>query len=156
MKQNKLFWIVSFFGVGAAPKAQGTFGTLAAIPFWIALQNLELSTYLLFLVAFIFFAIFICDKYETLKGSHDSSEIVIDEVAGFWVTMAGLPSHWIWILAGFVLFRIFDIFKPGPIGMIDRKMKKGAGVVLDDIAAGLISNWILHIVYNALKEWGLW
>jgi phosphatidylglycerophosphatase A len=75
---------------------------------------------------------------------HDSQEIVIDEVLGFLITMVWLPLTWQALLIGFVLFRVLDIFKPFPISLLDRHVKGGVGVIVDDVAAGVIANVFLH------------
>ncbi len=81
--------------------------------------------------------------YQDETGDHDRSEIVIDEVAGFLITMALVPIHWKSIALGFILFRFLDILKPGPIGWLDKNLKGGAGVMADDIVAGIIGNIII-------------
>ena len=79
---------------------------------------------------------------------HDSKEIVIDEVAGFLITMTWLPMTWQSVVIGFILFRFFDIVKPPPIRQLDKKIQGGVGVMIDDIAAGIISNFILQILFT--------
>ncbi len=146
MKQNWMFWIVSVGGIGKLSRAPGTLGTVAALPIWFCLAQLSPNLYLTATAGLILLSIYICNLYEAGKGTHDSQEIVLDEVVGFLVTMAWLPVHWLWVCAGFILFRILDIWKPGPIGLVDRKVRGGAGVVLDDVAAGLVANIILHLI----------
>lgn len=90
-------------------------------------------------------AIFSAQLHESLHGGHDASEIVIDEVVGYLVAFALLPWHWSSIFGAFVLFRIFDIIKPFPISWLDRRVKGGLGVVVDDLAAGLVANIILQL-----------
>ena len=87
------------------------------------------------------------DAYQTAKGGgHDRQEIVIDEVAGFLITMAMIPLTWQTWVAGFLLFRFFDAVKPWPISVLDKKVKGGLGVVVDDVAAGLAANLILQVL----------
>lgn len=141
--------LVTFFATGFysgyIPGMPGTAGTLVCIPFFYLLSRyLSLSYYLLFTVCFILFAIWISGKAEAQTGKKDPPEIVIDEMAGFLVTMAACPPQWVYIAAGFVLFRVFDIFKPFPIGRINKKMTGGKGVVLDDIVAGVYANMVLQ------------
>jgi phosphatidylglycerophosphatase A len=126
------------------PFSPGTFGTLGAIPLAYALVQLGPVPYLVFTLVFIVFAIVVSQRFESFHVEHDLSEIVIDEVAGFLVAMAWLPSTWQYWLAGFLLFRFFDIVKPFPISYLDRKIKGGMGVVIDDVAAGLVVNVILQ------------
>ncbi|HEU0264698.1 MAG TPA: phosphatidylglycerophosphatase A [Geobacterales bacterium] len=136
----------SWFGTGYSPIASGTVGTLAAIPFYLPLSRLPLPLYLLTTVTFILFAIWVSDRAEMIYGGHDSSRIVIDEVAGFLVTMTALPLSLFSVIAGFFLFRFFDIVKPSPVRNIDRHMGGGRGVVLDDVAAGIYACIVLHVL----------
>jgi len=93
-------------------------------------------------------AIVICQLYEGKFGMHDGPEIVIDEVAGYMITLTWLPLTWqVWVLS-FFLFRALDILKPFPLSWIDRRVKGGAGVVADDVAAGVIANMALQALYT--------
>ena len=139
--------LATCFYLGKFPKAPGTLGTLFAIPIAYLFFQLGMTGYLVATVLFVLASIFISHAYESKSEVHDSKEIVIDEVAGYLITMALIPQSPLYIVLGFVLFRIFDIWKPGPIGYIDKKIKGGVGVVLDDVAAGLVSNIILQGVY---------
>jgi phosphatidylglycerophosphatase A len=100
--------------------------------------------YMIATLVFIVFAIFIAQAYEVMHGEHDPSRIVIDEVAGFLVAMTWVPFTWLYVLAAFALFRLLDIWKPGPIGVLDRRIKGGLGTVIDDVAAGLVVNVALQ------------
>jgi phosphatidylglycerophosphatase A len=150
MKKAKDFAVkvlASGFGLGFLPKAPGTFGTLLGIPFAYFLHYRGAFPYMLVTVLFSFFAVIISEMAGPLFGEPDSPKIVIDEVAGFLVTMTWLPMTWQSLLIGFILFRIFDAVKPGPIGYLDRKVKGGLGVVIDDLAAGIAANIILQFIY---------
>lgn len=140
--------LATFFYVGKIPKAPGTFGTLAAIPLWFVMTNLNPIFYMAVTFVIVILGIFISEAYERKLEIHDSKTIVIDEVAGFLITMVWLPVTWQSVVFGFLLFRFFDILKPGPIKLIDQKIKGGVGVMLDDVAAGIIASLILQIVYN--------
>lgn len=131
-------------GVGRLPRFPGTWGTVAALPLAFGLSYVDLLTAAVITFAVIVFSIAVCHFYEKDKADHDSSEIVIDEVAGFLVAALGLQGWW--LLVAFVLFRFFDIVKPPPISAIDQKVSGGFGVVLDDVAAGLITNALIHFV----------
>ena len=133
------------FGSGLAPKAPGTFGTLAAILPYLLLQNLGVSTYILVLVVGFLLGIYLCQSTADILQVHDHPAIVWDEFIGYWLTMVAAPKGWVWILLGFILFRIFDIWKPWPIKRIDNSVKGGLGIMLDDILAGLFSLLILQI-----------
>lgn len=121
---------------GYSPVAPGTAGTLGAIPLYLALSALPPAAYLAATLAVALLAVVAADRAGRYWGVADASPIVIDEVAGYLVTMALVPFSWTAALAGFVLFRAFDIAKPWPASAFDR-IKNGAGVVLDDLAAGV-------------------
>ncbi len=101
--------------------------------------------YFVTVVTFIFFAVWVASFAEIYFGQKDSQKIVIDEIAGYLVTMLFIPFQWKWALAGFLLFRLFDIWKPFPIRKLEHQLKGGWGVVMDDVAAGVYANVILHI-----------
>jgi len=142
--------LATWGGSGYSPFASGTAGTLAAIPFYIWLARLSLPLYLLTLTAFFFLACWISGKAEILFGEKDSGKIVIDEVVGYLVTMTAIPVDWRYMVAGFFLFRFFDIVKPPPANWFDRKLKNGYGVVLDDVAAGVYAWLCLFILARFL------
>lgn len=147
-KLKKIEWLAVFFGAGLAPKAPGTMGTLATIPLALLLMWLGPLYHMAFVIVLTPIAIWVSELYEQARGGHDHPEVVIDEVVGFLITMTWLPITWQSFLFGFVLFRVLDIFKPWPIGMMDKKIPGGIGVVVDDVAAGLIANVVLQYVYT--------
>ena len=134
------------FGSGLAPFAPGTFGTLAAIPLFLLMQPLSLPLYLLVTAFVCVVGIWICGKSSELLGVHDHSGIVWDEFAGYFVTMIAAPSGWLWIVIGFALFRFFDIWKPWPISVLDKKVHGGLGIMVDDILAGFFALSILQLI----------
>ena len=133
------------FGTGLAPVAPGTFGTLAAIPCYLLLAQLALPYYLVIILLGFAAGIFLCGYTSAALGVHDHSAIVWDEFVGFWITMIAVPVTWQWILAGFLLFRVFDIVKPWPVKVADAKMKGGFGIMFDDVLAGLYALACMHI-----------
>jgi phosphatidylglycerophosphatase A len=135
---------------GYAPVAPGTFGTLGAIPLWWALRGLPLWVYALTVAAFIALSSFAADSAARYWKVPDASPIVIDEVAGYLVTLALVPWSWSAALLGFVLFRVFDILKPWPASWFDRQ-KHALGVVMDDVAAGLWAALAFEAVSLALR-----
>jgi phosphatidylglycerophosphatase A len=135
---------------GYAPLAPGTVGTLGAIPLFWALRALPLGLYLLTTAAFIALAIFAAAAAGRYWKVVDASPIVIDEVAGYLVTMALVPWSWGTAIAGFLLFRIFDVLKPWPASAFDR-VKSGFGVVMDDVAAGVWAWLTLEFVRLGLR-----
>lgn len=134
------------FGSGLAPKAPGTFGTLLAVLLYIPLQSLPLLSYVLLLIAGFLLGIYLCQKTADALNVHDHPAIVWDEFIGYWLTMLFAPSGWEWILLGFVLFRLFDIWKPWPIKRIDAGLKGGLGIMLDDVLAGVYGLIVLQII----------
>lgn len=141
-----LHLIATFFGIGKVKIMPGTFGTLATIPLFIILSGLGPYFYMGFVVLLIPIGIIAADAFQKDHGGHDRQEIVVDEVIGYLITMTWLPMNWRSVLVGFILFRILDIWKPFPIGYLDKKIQGGLGVIADDVAAGLIANVALQIV----------
>ena len=135
----------SCFGVGLVPAAQGTFGTLAAMPLAAAIAQLSpvAGAYVLFF--FILMAIRVSARSAAALGNDDPGEVVIDEAAGLLVTLFLLPATMPNLWLGFVLFRLFDILKPYPIRRLE-KIGGGAGIVLDDLLAGIYANLCIRFV----------
>ena len=145
--------LVIFFSTGAytgyVPVAPGTAGAFLGLilgyflfaPIW---QHSPAAFLMLFLVMFVA-ACFAAGSAEKIFDAHDSSHIVLDEILGMIATMFLNPTGWIWLITGFVLFRIFDIIKPWPASRFDR-LRGGAGVMLDDLAAGIYANIVLQII----------
>lgn len=142
--------IATFFGAGYFPKAPGTAATLVALPLYLMLRRLPLPLYILSLVKLIILGVIAADAMERQWG-RDPSRVVIDEVCGMLVTLISRPRGLKEIALGAVLFRFFDILKPFPVGIIDKKVKGGIGVMADDVAAGAISALILEFVRR--KGW---
>ena len=134
------------FGSGLSPKAPGTMGTLAAIPLYLLLMNLPLTGYLLAVLLISAAGIWICGESSRRLGVHDHGGIVWDEFAGFLLTMTAAPQGWAWIVLGFALFRLFDIWKPWPVRVADRQLHGGLGIMLDDILAGIYAWLVLQAV----------
>jgi len=133
------------FGSGLAPVAPGTFGTLAALPLYLLMAPLHWSIYLSLTVTAFFLGIYLCERASHHLGVHDHGGIVWDEFVGLWITLFLVPNEWPWLLAGFLLFRFFDIVKPFPIKWLDKKVKGGFGIMIDDVIAGLFA-WIILMV----------
>ena len=143
--RNPIHFLAFGLGSGAAPKAPGTFGTLAAvIPFYFILQHLTNQQYLFMLIITSIVGIFLCHKTAKDLGVHDHSGIVWDEFVGYWITMWLAPTGWLYIVLGFALFRLFDILKPWPISWLDKNVGGGFGIMVDDILAGVMSLVILQ------------
>ncbi len=135
------------FGSGLAPKAPGTFGTLAAIPLYLLVAGFSPLYYGLLVILMSIAGIYICGKTANDVGVHDHPAIVWDEFVGFLITMFMVPLSWQSVVVGFILFRLFDIFKPWPISIADKKLAGGFGIMLDDILAGLAALAIMHLIF---------
>ncbi|WP_290697831.1 phosphatidylglycerophosphatase A [Amphritea sp.] len=144
--RNPVHFLAFGLGSGAAPWAPGTVGTLAAIPFFLLMQPLSLFWYGVILLVTSLIGIYLCGKTSDDMGVHDHGGIVWDEFVGYWLTMFAAPTGWLWIIIGFVLFRIFDIIKPWPISWADKKVAGGLGIMLDDILAGLMALGCLQFI----------
>ena len=127
------------FGSGLAPRAPGTFGTLVAVPVYLLCAQLPLVTYLSVVVAAFVLGVYLCGRTARALGVHDHPGIVWDEVVGYLLTMAWAPSGWLWVVLGFIFFRLFDILKPWPIRVLDRSVHGGLGIMIDDALAGVLA-----------------
>jgi phosphatidylglycerophosphatase A len=139
-------WPALGFGLGAARYAPGTCGTLLGIPLYLLIADWPLTGYLAAVLVLFIVGIALCGMTARALGVHDHSAIVFDEVVGFLVTMTLAPPGWFWMAAGFVLFRLFDIWKPWPIRRLDRGVHGGLGIMLDDVMAGLYALLVLQLV----------
>lgn len=148
--RNPVHLLAFGLGSGAAPKAPGTFGTLAAVPLYLLLQPLAHLPYLLLVLLLFLLGIWLCGRTSRDLGVHDHGGIVWDEWVGFLITMWMAPPGWQWLLAGFCLFRLFDIFKPWPIGWLDRRVSGGLGIMLDDVLAGIYSFILIRLAVYLL------
>ncbi len=145
INQFILFWATGF-GVGYSPVAPGTLGTLIAIPVYYFLSEIPSPLYEITLVGFFFLSVWISENAEIFFGKKDDQRIVIDEIMGFLIAMLWIPKTIRFVIIGFFLFRFFDILKPFPIRRLEKRLKGGLGVVLDDVAAGVYANIILHLI----------
>ena len=144
--KNPLHFLALGFGSGLAAKAPGTFGTLAAVPLYLLLAQLPLSWYLAVTLVCVLAGIYICDKAAKDMGVHDHGAIVWDEVTGLLITMIAAPAGLMWLIVGFVLFRLFDIIKPWPIRWLDAKVEGGFGIMIDDVLAGIFALVCLQVI----------
>lgn len=144
--QDPVYFIAFGFGSGLMPFAPGTWGTLAAIPVYLLLAGLPLSVYLLITFLAFLLGIWVSSKVSTELGAPDYSRIVWDEMVGYLVTMTMAPPGLIWMIIGFILFRIFDIWKPQPVRMVDEKVHGGLGIMLDDVFAAALAWLVLQLL----------
>ena len=146
------------FGSGLAPKAPGTCGTLAAVPFFFLLLLLPPWFYVFVLCLSAVIGIYICDSAATSLGVHDHPGIVWDEFVGLWVALLPLVFwgfQWHWLILGFALFRFFDVVKPWPISWADKYVHGGLGIMLDDVLAGIAAALCLLMIMQQMGGVGL-
>jgi phosphatidylglycerophosphatase A len=144
--RHPLDFLALGFGSGLVPRAPGTAGTVAAIPLYLVLQSLTWQVYLPRVAVLFLVGIPICAHTARRLGVHDHPGIVWDEIVGYLVTMAFAPPGWMWVLAGFVLFRFFDVLKPWPIRWFDRRVGGGFGIMVDDLLAGVAAAAVLQVM----------
>lgn len=144
--QNPLHFIAFGFGSGAMPFAPGTFGTLMAVPFYLVLSLLPPSIYLFLVVLITLASMWLCEVVSKEIHVHDHPGMCLDEIVGYLITMCYAPTGWPWMVLGFILFRIFDIWKPWPINYVDQNVGGGIGIILDDVLAGFASLIVLQII----------
>lgn len=142
---NPVHILASGFGSGLAPRAPGTFGTLAAIPIVLFAQLLTGWIYAGMTLLMFVAGIFICGRAARDWGAGDHPAIVWDEFVGLLVTMSLAPPGALWLLAGLILFRLFDIAKPWPVCSVDQRVHGGFGIMLDDVIAGIYAAAILYL-----------
>ena len=139
--------LATWFGCGLLRPAPGTWGSLAGVLLWFFLPNAH-TWILLILPLFIFLSWYVCSEASKDSDSDDHSSIVIDEVAGMLVALAFIPHTALAYFQAFVLFRLFDIWKPFPISWADKNLKGGFGILLDDLLAGLFAGVILCALFS--------
>ena len=146
---DRLFlFIATGAGSGYLPKAPGTWGTLVGLLLWWPLAGLSLAAYLAAVAVLFIVGVASAGAAEKILDRGDPGVVVIDEIVGVLIALAAVPLHPAAALAGFALFRLFDIAKPFPVGWVDRHLHGGLGIMLDDVAAGLYALLVLHL--------GLW
>ncbi len=149
--KNPIHLLALGFGAGCAPKMPGTIGTLVGMLFYLPMVfYLSRPVYIIVTIALFLLGIWICEVTEKNLGKHDHGGIVWDEIVGFLVTMIAVPPDWRFVLSGFLLFRLFDICKPWPIGWLESKFPGGLGIMVDDVLAGIYALIILQIIVYLL------
>jgi phosphatidylglycerophosphatase A len=153
-------WLACGFGSGLTPVAQGTFGSLAALLPWLLLRYLSMPFYLSMLVIGFAIGVWACDIAGRALGVDDHRSLVWDEFIGQWIALIPLLvpkllptrfSTWWWLPAGFVLFRLFDVWKPWPIRWMDRHLKGGRGVMVDDVVAGVFAAVVVALAMYFIR-----
>jgi phosphatidylglycerophosphatase A len=146
-RQAVLFFATGCW-IGKLPRAPGTFGSLLGLALCQLIAPLRLTGTIFFTLFFIAFSIWIAHEAEKIFARKDPGSIVIDEICGILITFLGIPFHLTMAIAGFILFRLLDITKPFPICYADKKLPGGAGIVADDVMAGLVANVVLRIAVH--------
>jgi phosphatidylglycerophosphatase A len=132
---------------GFLPLMPGTWGTFAAIPIVILVHRVDLVVQGIIALVFVAFGAWISGRAEILLEEHDPRSIVIDEMAGFLISLLWLPLNPLTLFLGFGLFRLFDVVKPPPISSVEKRMRGGWGVVIDDVLAGVFTNVTLRLLF---------
>ena len=147
---DPILFLAFGFGSGLAKKAPGSFGTLAAIPVYALFVQAGMPVYSALTVIVTVVGVWICGLAAEKLGDHDFGGIVWDEIAGYLITMWLAPFSGQSVIAGFILFRFFDILKPWPIKWLDRHVQGGLGIMIDDVLAGVFAGGVLLLVI----DWG--
>lgn len=145
LADKAVIFLATGFGIGYIPLMPGTFGTLPGLPLCFLLAQVHAAVALGAVVAIIVVAMWIAGKAEKSLGQKDPGKIVIDEIAGMTVAMAGLPFEVFTVIAGFAAFRLFDVLKPFPLRNFEKRFSGGIGVVMDDVGAGVYANFLVRL-----------
>lgn len=151
---NPVHFLALGFGSGLLKPAPGTWGTLAAIPIYLLVvcllreqsPTVNLAAYSTVVVLAFFLGVYLCGKTASDVGVHDHSAIVWDEIVGYLVTLWAVTPNLATLAVGFLLFRLFDILKPWPIRVLDKRVHHGFGIMIDDVLAGVFACVILHLL----------
>lgn len=134
-------------GAGYLPKAPGTWGSVVAVLLaWPIMQWTGMWGLAVAAAAVLLLGVKATEVFCTKTGTHDPGAVVVDEVAGQWITLLACPLDPLWFLTGFIAFRVFDIAKPPPARQIDRSMSTAWGVMLDDVVAGVYGALVIFII----------
>ena len=140
------------FGSGLAPKAPGTFGTLVGLPLFWLISDLSFYAQLSIIILLFLVGIYCCDKTGKALGVSDHGGIVWDEIVAIMLVLTITPMQWRWWLIAFLLFRLFDIWKPYPICYFDAKLKNGFGVMFDDLLAAIYAILVMKFILWPLSQ----
>jgi phosphatidylglycerophosphatase A len=133
-------------GSGLSRIVPGTCGTLAALPIWYLMSHLPLWAYCLVLVLSTLWGVHLCGYAARKLGVHDHGGIVWDEFVGMWISLLWIPVEPVTVLIAFICFRVFDMLKPWPISLADRKLGGGFGIMIDDVLAGFAALACTHAI----------
>jgi phosphatidylglycerophosphatase A len=144
--KNPIHFIATGFGSGLLPYAPGTWGSIIGILVYLLMTELTIIPYLILVLIFFIAGIYICGKTADDWDEHDHPAIVWDEIAAFPIVMFSIPLSWYSLLIGFILFRVFDVWKPGPLRWINDNLSGGIGIMLDDTLAAILSLIVLKLL----------
>lgn len=145
--RNPWHLLATGFGSGLFPVGPGTAGSIAAIPFWIVMAYLPWQVYSMIVMFSICIGVYLCRQTARDMRVHDHGSIVWDEFVGMWITLMAIPvNDWRWVLIGFIVFRVLDIWKPWPIRWFDRNVQGGMGIMIDDVVAGVLGAAIIYLI----------
>jgi len=139
-------FIATGFYSGYLPRAPGTWGSLVGLALFFLLHTLSLEVYLAVVTGIFIIGTFAAGEAEKIMDRKDPGLVVIDEIVGMLITMIAIPATPLAMTLGFILFRIFDIWKPFPIRLIDQQFHGGLGIMLDDVVAGIYSLAAMHLL----------
>lgn len=141
--QHPAHFLAFGFGTGLSPKAPGTVGTLIGLPMYYLIRGQSINLQLLTIAAAFMIGVYLCDKTGKALGVADHGGIVWDEIVAMMLVLTITPFSLLWWVVAFVLFRLFDIWKPFPIRQCDAKLKGGFGVMFDDLLAAVYAMLVL-------------
>jgi len=150
--KDPVHWLAYGFGTGLSPFAPGTFGSLVGVALFWFMASMPAIPYAIVVAVMFVAGIFICGQTAHDVGAVDPGFIVYDEVVGFLVAMYLLPTEWRWVVGGFVVYRVFDIWKPFPIHWVEDKLGLGSGIMTDDVISGIYTFIVLHVVRLLIKR----
>ncbi len=153
---KNLAMIVATLGVGNLPKAPGTWGSLLALAAWLAFMPTDSTIQWISIFIAFFLGCLATHFYERFYQRHDPKEVVVDEVVGMWIALTVIDGPTIvGSFMAFLLFRLFDIWKPFPIGWMDRQVPGAFGTMVDDVAAGFMAMAVLQtgLSMGFLPDW---
>ncbi len=145
--KKPIYLLATGFGSGLSPIMPGTCGTIIAIPIYWLLNLLPWEYYLIALAIMVVAGFLICGIVERQTKVKDNPSIVWDEIVGYLLTMAFMPTSCRYIIIGFILFRIFDIWKPWPVNWVNDNMHGGFGIVIDDLLAAVYAGLLLQLIF---------
>lgn len=148
-KKLSVLFIATGAFTGFLPVAPGTFGSVLAVAMLWGLGGMAWPLHTALALALGGLGVWAADQACKILKRDDASQVNIDEIVGIFITMIGIPVTPLWLGLGFILFRLFDIWKPPPVRYFDEKLEGGWGVMMDDVMAGIYGNLMLHLMVRA-------